>query len=208
MTVRVGDIVVDATVGNGHDTELLARLIGRSGRVYGFDIQRAALESTSARLAATGLASRVRLSLRGHERMFDDLPQTVAGDASCACIMFNLGYLPGGDKRTTTKPETTVVALSCSCNRLAPSGLLSIVVYLGHPGAETESRRVDEFVSGLSPSRFSARRVAAHEIDLRAAYAWHIRRHTIISDREATPVGDGIIRKPPPLRNETKSDDQ
>lgn len=37
--IREGDICVDATAGNGGDTEFLCRLAGESGKVYAFDVQ-------------------------------------------------------------------------------------------------------------------------------------------------------------------------
>ena len=37
--VREGDLCIDATMGNGNDTLLLARLAGASGQVLAFDIQ-------------------------------------------------------------------------------------------------------------------------------------------------------------------------
>ncbi len=37
--VRTGDVVVDATCGNGLDSLWLARAVGRSGKLYAFDIQ-------------------------------------------------------------------------------------------------------------------------------------------------------------------------
>ena len=41
------DVVVDATMGNGHDTAFLAQL---AGQVYAFDIQEQALVNTQERL--------------------------------------------------------------------------------------------------------------------------------------------------------------
>ena len=38
-----GDTVIDATVGNGHDTIILAHLVGDQGKVFGFDIQEQAI---------------------------------------------------------------------------------------------------------------------------------------------------------------------
>ena len=35
-----GAIVIDATIGNGHDTLFLARRVATTGLVYGFDIQK------------------------------------------------------------------------------------------------------------------------------------------------------------------------
>ena len=45
--VNQDDIVVDATMGNGHDTLFLAKL---AKKVYAFDIQEQALEKTQERL--------------------------------------------------------------------------------------------------------------------------------------------------------------
>ena len=44
--VRTGDVCIDATMGNGNDTELLCRLAGVQGTVLAFDIQPAAIENT------------------------------------------------------------------------------------------------------------------------------------------------------------------
>ena len=45
-----GETVVDATAGNGNDTQFLAELVGENGHVLAFDIQQAALDSTAERL--------------------------------------------------------------------------------------------------------------------------------------------------------------
>lgn len=49
-------------------------------------------------------------------------------------IAFNLGYLPGGDKGMITRSETTLLALEAAKRILMPGGLISLVVYVGHPG--------------------------------------------------------------------------
>ena len=41
-----GDICIDATAGNGHDTLLLAELVGASGSIIAFDIQEQAVQET------------------------------------------------------------------------------------------------------------------------------------------------------------------
>ena len=45
--IENNDKVVDATVGNGHDTQFLAELVGSAGFVSGFDVQKEALEIVS-----------------------------------------------------------------------------------------------------------------------------------------------------------------
>ena len=48
--VREGDFCIDATAGNGHDTEFLCRLVGETGRVLAMDIQKQAVENTKKRM--------------------------------------------------------------------------------------------------------------------------------------------------------------
>lgn len=49
-------------------------------------------------------------------------------------VAFNLGYLPGGNKSIITASNTTVLALKAAESVLMPGGLISLVVYIGHPG--------------------------------------------------------------------------
>ncbi|MGR9100640.1 MAG: class I SAM-dependent methyltransferase, partial [Gammaproteobacteria bacterium] len=95
------DVAVDATVGNGHDLLFLAECVGQEGRVYGFDVQQSALDAARERLDKTGSGTRVTLFLCGHESMYDRIPAADRG--RIAAVMFNLGYLPGGDKTVTTR---------------------------------------------------------------------------------------------------------
>src|SRR4051812_36875452 len=104
--VKPGDSVVDATVGNGHDTVFLAGLAGENGKVYGFDIQESAINKTRKKLSEQGLASRVELFHTGHE----NIQESMAGIQVSGAI-FNLGYLPGSDKAVVTRPETTIPAV-------------------------------------------------------------------------------------------------
>ena len=87
--LRPGDIAVDATMGNGKDSQFLCELVGETGHVYAFDVQEEALERTAARLEAAGLRARATLILAGHETMRENVP------VSPRAVMFNLGWLPG-----------------------------------------------------------------------------------------------------------------
>ena len=42
---KEGDYAVDATLGNGHDTCFLAKIVGDNGKVFGFDIQKRQLKA-------------------------------------------------------------------------------------------------------------------------------------------------------------------
>ena len=135
-----GDRAVDATVGNGHDTLFLASRLAPDGQVIGFDIQQAALNAANARLIAAGLDANVTLLSCGHERLGENLPPDWHGSVSA--VMFNLGYLPGGDKRLITHADTTLAALQQALSVLRIGGLISLMVYPGHPGADAEVRAV------------------------------------------------------------------
>lgn len=145
--VRDGDRVVDATVGNGHDTLFLAGLVGRSGRVFGFDVQEAALAAAARRL--DGLPQ-VTLFHAGHETLAERLGAAPDRDgAPLAAAMFNLGYLPGGDRAVTTGAGTTIAGLEQALALLQPGGLATLVLYPGHPGGAGESAAVRSYAEGL-----------------------------------------------------------
>jgi 16S rRNA C1402 N4-methylase RsmH len=151
--LREGDIVVDATVGNGHDTLFLARQVGCSGRVYGFDIQRAALDATNVRLQDAGVEVQVRLFHVGHENMTTHLPAEVRGKIKA--VLFNLGYLPGSDKQTVTQPATTVAALEEILHWLTPDGVISILAYTGHPGGREEAECLKAWAAKLPQEKWN-----------------------------------------------------
>lgn len=150
QTLAPGGRAIDATVGNGHDTLFLAQQVGADGRVFGFDIQEKALASTEKRLE--GLPG-VTLHHAGHERMADYLPEDVKG--RIAAVMFNLGYLPGDDHSITTRSETTIAALDQALRLLAIKGLITLVLYTGHPGGAEETADVLAFAKEL-PADFTA----------------------------------------------------
>ncbi|HZG56470.1 class I SAM-dependent methyltransferase [Paenibacillus sp.] len=153
--VRSGDVVVDATMGNGHDTLFLAGLVGDGGHVYAFDVQPAALAATQARLAAAGVpAARYTLLLRDHAELADALPTDARG--AVAAAMFNLGYLPGADHAVTTQPATTLRALDAALATLRVGGALCAVVYPGHPGGAEEAAAVEAWAAALEPERWQA----------------------------------------------------
>ncbi|KAB1995181.1 hypothetical protein ERO13_D13G127200v2 [Gossypium hirsutum] len=146
-----GDIVIDATCGNGYDTVAMLKMVADEsghGRVYGMDIQTEALENTSSLLDETVTQKEkelVKLFPICHSRMDEVLPENTA----VRLVAFNLGYLPGGDKGIITTSKTTLLALEASKKMLILGGLISLVVYVGHPGGREELETVEAFASGL-----------------------------------------------------------
>jgi len=148
--LKPGAWVVDATLGNGFDTLFLAECVGATGRVFGFDVQAAALAATAERVR--GLPQ-VTLIESGHERLRERLPRDAEG--RLAAVMFNLGYLPGAPKDVTTTSPTTLDAMDQALDLLSVGGLITMVLYRGHPGGEAESDGVLARAERL-PSNFAA----------------------------------------------------
>ncbi len=152
-----GDIVVDATAGNGHDTLFLAQRVCPGGHVYAFDLQADALTSSRARLREAGFdAESVTFIHAGHEMLAANLPASMAGQIRA--VMFNLGYLPGGDKALITRLETTLAALTQAADYLGEGGLITVVAYPGHAGGREEADAVQGWMQRLSPDGFATQK--------------------------------------------------
>lgn len=147
--IRVGDHVVDATCGNGHDTAVLCQLAlsAHSGRVYAFDIQLAAILTTQTRLTALLPATTLpRLSLHHtcHSHLAEIIP---AGHIKA--FVYNLGYLPGSNKEITTHRDTTLKSLQAAQTLLQPGGIISIMCYEGHAEGAQEQETLLRYAAQL-----------------------------------------------------------
>ena len=149
-TLFPGAVVVDATMGNGGDTAHLAQLVGETGHVYAFDVQREALDRTAERLKEAGLSARVTLILDGHQNMLRYIK------TPCDMIVFNLGWLPGAAHDVFTLAETTMRALDAALALLKVGALLTVCVYPGHDEGKKEMQAVREWAKGLSPRTFQS----------------------------------------------------
>ena len=148
-TVHPGDTVIDATMGNGHDTVFLCEAVGSSGHVYAFDIQKEALVSTEILLKESGLLERAELICAGHQRMDEYVKEPVRA------VVFNLGWLPGGNHAVTTRWETTKKAVEKALSLLLPGGVLVICAYPGHAEGNREQRELSSLLSALSNKSFN-----------------------------------------------------
>lgn len=146
--LQKGDIAVDATAGKGRDTLFLAQLVSPGGRVYAFDIQQAALRRTAALLERNDLVAGVTLIHDGHESMASHV------GVPAAAVMFNLGYLPGGDHSIVTRPETTRQGLAAALRLLKPGGLVTLVLYPGHTWGTKEKTALLEYCRRLDRAYF------------------------------------------------------
>lgn len=149
-----GDIALDATAGTGSDTLFLAKTCGPGGKVYAFDIQEQALILTRARLEKEDLSllADVALIQQSHAEMEIAIPPEVHG--RLGAVMFNLGYLPSddADHSVITQPDSTIRALDAATRLLRPRGILTVVLYPGHPGGESEAAAVEAWAAALPAS--------------------------------------------------------
>ena len=147
--LKAGDIAVDFTMGNGHDTEFLSKTVGEQGHVFAFDVQEQALGKTSQRLSDLGIEN-TELILDGHENLDHYVREPIRA------AIFNLGYLPSADKSVITKPHTTLEAIEKILDRLEVGGRLAIMIYYGLDGGDMEKDAVLEYVIGLDQRVFTA----------------------------------------------------
>ncbi|WP_017549185.1 class I SAM-dependent methyltransferase [Salinicoccus carnicancri] len=125
-----GDTVVDATCGNGHDTRFLSELTGPGGHVLSFDIQPGAIENARELCSP---ARNIEFILDSHANV-----DRYLGGRPVKAGMFNLGYLPKGDKTITTEYKSTILAIEKIFHEMVPGGRIIIVVYHGHPEGKLE----------------------------------------------------------------------
>ena len=134
-------MLVDATCGNGHDSYFLATF---TGTLYCIDIQETAIQNTKNKLSSFEQVS-------FHQRSHEDL-SFIPG--AIDLIVYNLGYLPGGDKKMITTHKSTIKSLSCALDKLSPKGMISVMIYTGHSGGEEEKQNIIHFLHSLEKNIF------------------------------------------------------
>ncbi len=139
-TVKEKDIVVDATIGNGFDTLFLSN-IAKKGKVFGFDIQDEAIKNTD-KLLKDNQRDNYVLFKESHENILNILKDY---EQKISLILFNLGYLPGGNKEITTKKESTVKAIADSIKLLNDKGIILVVIY-PHQEGKKEEKAIKELI--------------------------------------------------------------
>ncbi len=147
--VQKGDVVIDATMGNGYDTIYLGNLVGENGKVYAFDVQEEAIKSTKKKVERDNMTERVELILDGHQNLDKYVKEEVS------CVVFNLGYLPRAKHVVITKPDTTLEAIKKSLKLLKPNGIISIAAYIGHEGGLEEKNYICEYLNNLNQNEFN-----------------------------------------------------
>ena len=150
QVLETGDRAIDATMGNGYDTLRLCSLVGDTGRVYAFDVQPEAIESTRAKLEEAGVDRRAELILSGHQNVKEYIKEEIH------LAVFNLGWLPGIEHAIRTRSETTLQAVNACLDLLAPGGVLTVCIYPGHEEGREELADLLSWAEGLDPLRYDA----------------------------------------------------
>ena len=140
--IKENSVLCDFTMGNGYDTEYLCSKVP-CGKVYAFDIQDKAVQNTKARLEKAGFTNAVLIH-DSHAKVLEYIKEEIDGG------LFNLGYLPGGDKSIHTMRHSTLPAINGAISLLKKGGVIVINVYPGHEEGNLEGQMVLEELSKLS----------------------------------------------------------
>lgn len=146
--VQSGDIVADATMGRGRDTLLLSQLVGDSGLVYAFDVQEEAIRGTQ-QLLDKNDCSNAELIKDTHENMEKYI------NPGLSCVMFNLGYLPGGNHQIHTKAESSIAALKAAMRLIVNKGIILIVIYHGGDTGYEEKDQIIKYCQSIDQKIFT-----------------------------------------------------
>ena len=146
--INEGDIAIDATAGNGNDTLKLCRKVGESGKVFAFDIQDKAIEETKKLIFENGF-SNAEIIKDSHEFIDKYINEKVKA------VIFNLGYLPGGDHKVQTKGETTIEAIKKSLELLCDDGFVAIMIYYGKNSGTEEKLMLMDFLKDLDHKKYT-----------------------------------------------------
>lgn len=134
------NVAIDATLGNGYDTDFLSL---KFNKVFSFEIQKISCDSYKEKSR-----DNVKIINDSHH-LFDNYIKEEVD-----CIMYNLGFLPGGNKEITTKHETTLKSINDGLKLLKSGGIMTICIYKGHTEGKREESCIIDFVKSLPKNTY------------------------------------------------------
>ncbi len=148
--MQSGGWAIDATCGNGNDTLKLAEILReKQGGIICIDLQQEAIDKTKdllqSHLSAEDL-TRVHLHCQSHTHF-----PPIAEKNPIRLIVYNLGYLPKGNKWVTTMTLSTVESVKKAMTLIVPGGAVCITCYPGHKEGKREEKALLEKLSNLCP---------------------------------------------------------
>lgn len=149
-SVKPASFCIDATAGNGGDTLFLCELVGKEGKVAAFDIQPEAIAATEKRATEAGFGDICTTILDSHANMASYFPQN-----SADVIVFNFGWLPGGNHDIFTKKDSSLAAIEQGLGILKPGGLMSLCVYYGRNNGYEERDAILSYLATLDYRKYT-----------------------------------------------------
>ena len=146
--LKSGDIVIDATCGNGHDSTFIAECIGKEGTLYCFDIQAEAIKNTQESLERLNNKPMYLMFKESHAKL------ELFVKTKVDCVFYNLGYLPTSDKTITTEATETIKSVQAAFKLLKPNGIISLMVYLTHDN-QLEYQQIKNYLLSLNSNEVS-----------------------------------------------------
>ena len=134
------EVAIDGTLGNGHDTDFLSE---NFKRVYAFDIQKEACLNYEKKNIKN-----VKVINDSHHLFKNYIKEEVN------CIMYNFGFLPGGDKSITTLHETSLESIKEGLNLLSHEGIITLCIYTGHSEGKKEESFILEYLKKLPKNEY------------------------------------------------------
>lgn len=155
LLLEIGDTVIDATCGNGHDTLFLAKqcLRKNKGQLITLDIQMKALTEAK-KLLFSEISEEILSRIHFIHQCHSVFPVSLV-ENNVKLIVYNLGYLPKGEKSITTKVDTTLISIQSALQLIAPGGAISITCYPGHEEGKKEEEVIIDLVKSLDPREWN-----------------------------------------------------
>ncbi len=141
--------VIDATCGNGKDSLVLAKLIqGKDAKLLCIDLQKQAIDTTKKLLEENTPHA---LSYASFYQQSHTFIPSIPLSHPLLLVVFNLGYLPGGNKSLTTQVSSTLESIFSLLPILSLGGVISVTCYPGHEEGEKEEQALLKTFSSLDP---------------------------------------------------------
>ncbi|MDY4948374.1 MAG: class I SAM-dependent methyltransferase [Clostridium cadaveris] len=136
------NVALDGTLGNGNDTKFLENLFKKT---YSFDIQKECID----KYEKENPCNKVILINDSHEKV----KEYIASEKIDAA-MFNLGFLPGGNKSITTEGSSSLKAIKDSLELLIEGGIMTIACYIGHEKGKEEYEIIKDYLCSIDKFKF------------------------------------------------------
>lgn len=138
-------LAVDMTAGNGNDSFFIIDELNPK-KLVAFDIQKSAKENTESLL---GPRDNFTFILDSHENIDSYIKEPID------LAIYNLGYLPNGDKSITTLSESTLLSLKKFLTLLRKGGKVCLSLYPGHDQGRIEAEKIETFIKSLPPKDYA-----------------------------------------------------